>query len=345
MRESKHDEWQKEFKRRDNIERNWMNGKLRSHQLFNTANDISHHGNLLATVQFPKLIKCIHFEEGILATASNDNLIKLWDITHTRAPSHTSSHTPSHTPPHAREYVPHATLSGHSSLIQHMQFHRNVLVSGSLDGIHVWNMSEGECVKVIHENERCYQLQFEDAFLVHGHTFGFKVWDLHTHQMLRDENGQFSVTCLAFKSRLDPGFGSGHLMACATHWGDVALWDLRHYKLNLTLRSSAHQIQISGNTLAVACDGGVEIYDLRTNTLQHVLQFDQDVTSIHIKGDNLLIGCTAGFVRVMHLGKMREQTIVVPQLDRFIGFMQTDWEHLVIKSNFNVGICYFGDYL
>lgn len=63
-----------------------------------------------------------------------------------------------------------------SSLIQHMQFHHNILVSGSLDGIRVWNVRDSSCVKILHENERCYQLQFEDKVLVYGHTFGFKVW-------------------------------------------------------------------------------------------------------------------------------------------------------------------------
>lgn len=174
-------EWKDEFKRRSEIENNWMNGRLRSYQLLNNSTDISHHGNLLAHVQFPKLIKCIHYEEGILATASNDNMIKLWDIT--LSPSSHSSVSPrdypssfSHPSTTPHEYTAHTTLSGHTSLIQHMQFHHGVLVSGSLDGIHVWNMEKEKCTKVIHENERCYQLQFEDELLVHGHTFGFKVW-------------------------------------------------------------------------------------------------------------------------------------------------------------------------
>lgn len=33
--------------------------------------------------------------------------------------------------------------------------------------------------------------------------------DLNTHQMLRDESGQFSITCLAFKSKHGTGVGSG----------------------------------------------------------------------------------------------------------------------------------------
>lgn len=164
IRESIHiEDWFKEFKRRHIIEDNWFRGKLKSTQLLNNMNDFSHHGNLLAHVQFPKLIKCIHFEDRILATASNDNLIKLWDITNTHNLK-------------TEEFVAFATLKGHTSLIQHMQFHKNTLVSGSLDGIHIWDMNEGTCHQVIHENERCYQLQFEEEFLVHGHTFGFKTW-------------------------------------------------------------------------------------------------------------------------------------------------------------------------
>lgn len=164
MKDSIHyDDWMMEFKRRHHIENNWFRGKLKSTNLLNNMNDFSRHGNLLAQVQFPKLIKCIHFEDRILATASNDNLIKLWDILGTHNLK-------------TEEFVAFATLKGHTSLIQHMQFHNNTLVSGSLDGIHLWNMNEGACTKVIHENERCYQLQFEDEFLVHGHTSGFKTW-------------------------------------------------------------------------------------------------------------------------------------------------------------------------
>ena len=56
----------------------------------------------------------------------------------------------------------------------------------------------GECVKVIHENERCYQLQFEDEFLVHGHTFGFKVWYVHPPSSLSFFIFMFDKLLLSF---------------------------------------------------------------------------------------------------------------------------------------------------
>jgi WD40 repeat protein len=173
---------------------------------------------------------------GVLASASNDRTIKLWDTTAAAAGTPT------------REL---RTLAGHGGEVHALAFSTDGarIASGSANGeIKIWNTSDGQTAQTLNGHSA---LVASVAFSPDGKTLASasydrttRLWDAASGQTLRTANGADSFTSVAF-SRDGQTLLAGNLRGEIKFWNAATGADLR--------TTSAHTDAV--NALAFSRDG------------------------------------------------------------------------------------------
>ncbi|WP_354635423.1 WD40 repeat domain-containing protein [Planktothricoides raciborskii] len=230
--------------------------------------------------------------QEILATGSNDQTIKLWNL----APLWQNN---SENPPYSNQLLID-TLSGHTDRVRTLAISSDglTLASGGNDQtIKIWNLSP--------KNERStylkstltdhigaiYALAFlpNQNILISGSSdWTIKIWDLNTNQVIKTLEGhQGSIRSLAVSA-------DGHTLVSGSTDGTVKVWDLRTRRLQHTLIGHTDLVR----TVAISPDGKIIASGSWDNTIK--LWTLQPQTEISESADSdadyspFLIGAIAG---------------------------------------------------
>ena len=131
------------------------------------------------------------------------------------------------------------TLNGHKRGIACLQYHNDLVVSGSSDNtIRLWDIESGSCLRVLEGHEelvRC--IRFDDNRIVSGAYDGkIKVWDLNAAKDPRAPSGTLCVRTLVehsgrvFRLQFDE-----FQIVSSSHDDTILIWDF----LNCTQDKSA----------------------------------------------------------------------------------------------------------
>ena len=118
-------------------------------------------------------VNSIHVDKDLLASASGDSTIRVWDLL-------AALDVSKNTPYQAEISTPLKVLKGHERGLACVQFHDSKIVSGSNDkSIKVWDSVTGNCVATLEGHEGLVRtLAFDGHHLVSGsYDQSIKVWD------------------------------------------------------------------------------------------------------------------------------------------------------------------------
>jgi WD40 repeat protein len=212
----------------------------------------------------------------LLASASDDNTLALWD---------------------ARTGHELRTLSGHTSTVSGVAFARagRVLASASHDGtVKLWDAQTGQELHTLRGNTGPLQtvaFAGDGQVLASGGAGGtLKLWDARTGKELRTLSRQeILVPSVAFG-------GDGQVLASASGDTTVKLWDARTGQELRTLRGHTGGVKsvafaADGQVLASASwDNTVKLWDARTGQELRTLRGHMDiVTSVAFSVDGQLL--------------------------------------------------------
>jgi WD40 repeat protein len=200
--------------------------------------------------------------QKILATGSNDQTIKLWNL----APLWQNN---SETPPETETLLT-ATLRGHTDRVRTLAISSDglTLASGGNDRtIKIWDLSPKDerstyLKSTLNEHiGAIYALAFlpNQNILISGSSdWTIKIWDLNTNQVIKTLEGhQGSIRALAVSA-------DGHTLVSGSTDGTVKVWDLRTFSLQHTLIGHTDLVR----TVAISPDGQIVASGSWDNTIK-----------------------------------------------------------------------------
>jgi serine/threonine protein kinase len=203
------------------------------------------------------------------------------------------------------------TLKGHTSSIKSVAITPNgqILVSGSFDGsIKLWNMTTGKAIRTLqgHSQEvKSVAISSNGQTLASGSADdSIKLWNLITGQEVRTLLGHFSsVNSVAISP-------DGVTLASGSVDKSIKLWNLATGKEIRTLRGHSYAV----NTICFSTDGKIlasggadntiKLWELSTGKEIRILQgHTKEVTSVAINpnGKTLASGSVDGTIRIWRL--------------------------------------------
>ncbi len=205
----------------------------------------------LTAHQGPVQAVAIAPNQEILATGSNDQTIKLWNL----APLWQNN---SEKPPETETLLT-ATLRGHTDRVRTLAISSDglTLASGGNDRtIKIWDLSPKNARSnylkstLTEHTGAIYALAFlpNQNILISGSSdWTIKIWDLNTNQVIKTLEGhQGSIRALAVS-------GDGHTLVSGSTDGTVKVWDLRTRRLQHTLIGHTDLVR----TVAISPDGQI----------------------------------------------------------------------------------------
>lgn len=251
----------------------------------------------------------------------------------------------------------------HCLAVAAIQCDESVLVTGSYDeSIKVWDISKGECVRVLYNTGWISCLQFKDTFMINGSDDGLRVWHLDTQRCVKHLEAGQKIACLKF---LD------NVLVTSTGTTEInTIWDLEPLKpLAYLPKSYVSSLSIYNKTLVTGSLDGVGMYDLNSykcvkkfNYPTDGVQFDdhtlvtrigqilnvwdmrtgrclmnwKDVKIINnmiLEGSKVLSCTCAGSMRLWDISSAKANLLTVTQLDvgqnNVVVSLDTNWERIV----------------
>ena len=262
-------------------------------------------------------VECMMLRDGTLISGSEDDTIKIWNLSSGKALQ---------------------TLNGHQAAITCITTLDNNLISGSEDDtIKIWNLSTGKELLTLSEDQGVITCMVTlDGKLIVGLRNGaIKIWDHNTGQKLQTlSEHQGVITCMTNLDDklivglrngtikiLDQRTGkelqmlSGHQSAitCMTTLdgklivglrnGRIKIWDLSTGRERQTLNGHRSAITcmmtLDGNLIAGLEDGEIKIWDLRTGKeLQTLNGHSQMISSMMILNGQLFSGSRDNTIKI-----------------------------------------------
>ncbi|KAE9969723.1 hypothetical protein EG328_006699 [Venturia inaequalis] len=163
-------------------------------------------------------------------------------------------------------------LEGHENGVTCLQFHDNILATGSYDSmIKIWNLDTGKVLRTLTGHTlgvRC--LQFEESQLVSGSLDGtVKIWDWRKGELQKTLHGpRKGVVCVNF---------AGHYLCAGSMDSDIYVWNQeskRSYKLKgHSDFVNSVKVDVPSRTLLSASDDcTVRLWDLETGETLRVFE-------------------------------------------------------------------------
>ncbi|MEH1824438.1 MAG: NACHT domain-containing protein [Nostoc sp.] len=190
----------------------------------------------------------------------------------------------------------HLILRGHSSSVRSVSFSFDgqVIASASSDEtVRIWNISTGECLKILKHNDRVRTVAFSpnNRILASGSFDNtVKIWDILTGKCLKNFIGHNrAVTSLSFSP-------DGQVIASGSYDKNIILWNINTEKCSKIFEGRGkgiHSIAFSQNGLTLAADSydnQVVILDsLNGKCLQTLVGHSISVYAIAFSPDNKTI--------------------------------------------------------
>ena len=253
------------------------------------ASNLIHLGDLHTiaphtTLTYDSPINSIAFSPNnpLLASASTDSTIQLWNL---------------------NTNTLQATLHGHTSDVLDVAFSPDgsLLASGSADGIvGLWNpVTETLQATVQGHTDSVLSVAFspDGSLLASGSADGtVRLWNLHRQTLQATlETHMDSVLSVAFSS-------DGSLLASASADGLVGLWNPHTQTLQATLGHESPVLSVTfspyGNLLATgSADGVARLWDPHVPEHKATLGHESPVESVTFDGSTLITGSQDGSVR------------------------------------------------
>lgn len=206
----------------------------------------------------------------ILASCSEDQTIRLWDVSTGQCIK---------------------ILQGHAGCVRLAAFSPDggILISGSYDRtIRLWDVNTGQCIKILHGHTNSV---LSVAFSPQGKTLAssssdctVKLWDMRTHQCLKTLQGHNNqVWSVAFSP-------DGQTLASSGDDQTIRLWDVSTGQCIKTLQGHTKLVPSvtfspEGTTLASSSlDETIKLWDIKTGQCLRTLRSDRLYEGMNITG-------------------------------------------------------------
>ncbi|WP_348230398.1 serine/threonine-protein kinase [Trichocoleus desertorum] len=265
------------------------------------------HGGLFANIN----AIAISPNSQMLASASDDKTIRLWDI---------------------QAGKEQFTLHDHAHFVKTVAFHPqddNLLVSGSRDRtIKLWNLQTRSVIQILGGHDHTVNAVLfspDGAFLASGSSDKqVKLWDWATGKVITSLTGHdLAVTALAFSPNASNS-GCQSLLASAGADASVQLWDLKTFERVHTLTGHTANVRAvafspAGRWLATAGDDRtIRLWDLASQQTIHVLSghsWPVSALAFSSDGETLISGSWDKTVKLWQVSTGKEIETLVGHTD------------------------------
>eukprot|EP00494_Astrolonche_serrata_P033755 UN34024 len=249
--------WYEAYRKRNNVEMNWSQGK-------GTMISLSGHSGSITALQFDK---------KILLTASDDGSIQKWGLhNHEKSKILMQQH-------HKQaNNIPckTATFHGHAGPVWCINFQGSLVASGSYDKcIKIWHMNTQNCLLTLRGHEEWVStVSLNGLHLLSGSwDSSLRIWKINTNlksascrSVLRTTHGN-SIHCAKWNPKNE------NIVAAACRHNAVQLWDVEKETMVKTFMGHTKQVytlQMEANTiLSGGGDHRIKMWDQRTGDCVH----------------------------------------------------------------------------
>jgi WD40 repeat protein len=224
----------------------------------------------------------IQVSQRVLASASYDNKICLWDV----------------------DGVLLSSLTGHTEYVECLtRIDANTIASGSRDDtVRIWDITTGQCTKVIKHRYDINALLYhaEAGLLITGaDDKTIRCWNITNGQCVKELVGhEFGITAFA---ELEHAFGKCRL-ATGSVDRTIRIWDMATGKPTMVMEGDKATISslayLGRNILASCADTCLRVWDAATGICVRTFETEKIKSICALGPDTIACACEDGKIRI-----------------------------------------------